>query len=89
MTMTPREREMPLLLSMEAFQHALSVGRTTVYALVAKGEVETVHIGRRCLVTADSLAAYVDRLTGAGSGGADREPARELEGRADDGLTCR
>jgi excisionase family DNA binding protein len=87
MTMAPYESEKPLLLSMEASQHALSVGRTTLYALVAKGEVETVHIGRRCLVRADSLAAYVDRLTGLESDGVKGEPVRELEGRADEGLT--
>jgi excisionase family DNA binding protein len=41
----------------------LGVGRTTVYGLVSRGELQTVHIGRRALVTAESLSAYVKRLT--------------------------
>jgi excisionase family DNA binding protein len=41
----------------------LGVGRTTVYGLVDKGELRLVHIGRRGLITADSLDAYVERLS--------------------------
>jgi excisionase family DNA binding protein len=41
----------------------LGVGRTTVYGLAAKGELQLVHIGRRGLITADSLDAYVERLS--------------------------
>jgi excisionase family DNA binding protein len=43
---------------------ALGVGRTTIYGLVDRGELKTVHIGRRALVTDQSLNAYVERLTG-------------------------
>jgi excisionase family DNA binding protein len=42
----------------------LGVGRTTVYSLVDKGELHLVHIGRRGLVTAESIDAYVERLSG-------------------------
>lgn len=38
------------------------VSRTTVYALVNQGELVKVNIGRRGFITAESLAAYVDRL---------------------------
>ena len=41
----------------------LGVGRTTVYGLVDKGELQLVHIGRRGLITADSLDAYIERLS--------------------------
>jgi excisionase family DNA binding protein len=51
-----------LLLSVEEAAHALSVGRTTLYDLIARREVEAVHIGRRSLVKADSIARYVERL---------------------------
>ena len=43
----------------------LSVGRTTIYSLVAGGELRTVKIGRRSLITAESLREYVGRLAAA------------------------
>lgn len=46
-------------------QHAcetLGVGRTTLYDLAAKGEIEFVKIGRKTLVPADSIERYVERL---------------------------
>jgi excisionase family DNA binding protein len=52
------------LVSIDETAAALAVGRTTVYGLVDKGELQLVHIGRRGLVTADSLDAYVERLSG-------------------------
>jgi excisionase family DNA binding protein len=52
-----------LLHPMEAAAAALGVGRTTVYNLAARGDLRTVHIGRRALVTDESLRAYVERLT--------------------------
>jgi excisionase family DNA binding protein len=43
------------------------VSRTTVYELVNQGELVKVNIGRRGFITAESLAAYVDRLAEAAS----------------------
>jgi excisionase family DNA binding protein len=43
----------------------LSIGRTTVYSLVDRGELQSVKIGRRSLISAESLHSYVARLTGA------------------------
>ena len=34
---------------------ALSVGRTSIYALIKEGRLETVKLGRRTLVKADSI----------------------------------
>lgn len=42
----------------------LSIGRAKLYTLIAGGELDVVKIGRRSLVTAESLDAYVKRLTG-------------------------
>jgi len=39
------------------------IGHTTMYDLINRGEVTKVNIGRRSFVTADSLAAYLDRIT--------------------------
>lgn len=41
------------------------VGRTMIYDLISRGEIQKVNIGRRGFVTAASLVAYVDRLTAA------------------------
>jgi len=43
----------------------LGVGRTKAYELVAAGELEAVHIGKRHLVVAESVADYVARLRAA------------------------
>lgn len=38
------------------------VGITTVYRLVAEGELVKVNIGRRAFITRKSIEAYVDRI---------------------------
>jgi len=53
-----------LLLSIEDAARVLAIGRTSMYRLIAQGEVEVVHIGSRCLVKASSLARFVDQLKG-------------------------
>lgn len=40
----------------------LGVGRSTVYELIAAGELETVKIGARRLIVAASMDAYIERL---------------------------
>lgn len=39
------------------------IGHTTMYELIKRGEIVKVNIGRRSFVTAESLAAYVERLS--------------------------
>ncbi|WP_328447421.1 helix-turn-helix domain-containing protein [Amycolatopsis sp. NBC_00438] len=51
------------LLTVEAAAEQLSIGRTTMYALIKAGEIATVRIGHLRRVPAGALAAYVDRLT--------------------------
>ena len=38
---------------------ALGIGRTSIYALIKEGKLQTVKIGRRTLVKADSIRALV------------------------------
>lgn len=56
----------PFLYTMVDAAKMLGVGRTTIYDLADRGEVEVVHIGRRALVTRESLADFVTRLRAAG-----------------------
>lgn len=39
------------------------IGRTTIYALIKRGELTQVHVGRRTFLTTESLTCYVDRLS--------------------------
>lgn len=62
--MDPQQRKpRRVLLKVEDAARQLSVGRTTMYALIKAGHIPTVRIGQLRRVPADALAAYVDRLT--------------------------
>jgi excisionase family DNA binding protein len=51
-----------LLLTPERTAELLDVSRTTVYALLAAGELESVQIGRSRRIPTDSAEGYVARL---------------------------
>ncbi len=40
---------------------SIGIGRTTIYKLIAQGKLETFKIGRRTLVTTESIRALVDQ----------------------------
>lgn len=50
-----------LLVSIPDAATALSVGRTTVYELMRAGDLETRKMGRRRLITMESLRRLVDK----------------------------
>ena len=50
------------LLSVEAAATQLSIGRTTMYALIKTGTIESVRVGRLRRVPASALTDYVARL---------------------------
>lgn len=50
------------LLTVEEAARRLSVGRTTMYALIGAGVIESVKVGRLRRVPADALTGYVARL---------------------------
>jgi excisionase family DNA binding protein len=52
----------PLLLTPEEAAKLLSVGRTTVYALIKAGDLHPVHIGRSCRLARAELERYVRML---------------------------
>ncbi len=57
---------------------ALRIGRSTLYELAKRGEIEVVHVGRRALVPAASVDAFVGRLRASAASvpGTDRPAAR-------------
>ena len=50
------------LLSVEAAATQLSIGRTTMYALIKTGAITSVRIGRLRRIPAEALTAYTARL---------------------------
>jgi excisionase family DNA binding protein len=51
----------PLLLGVRDAAQVLGIGRSTLYELIAAGEIEVVHIGRSARVPVVALQAFVDR----------------------------
>lgn len=49
-----------LLLRVPEVCELLAVGRSTVYLLMARGELDAVHIGRSVRITTESAVAYVE-----------------------------
>lgn len=52
-----------LLVTPEEAAALLSVGRTTIYALMKAGDLRPVHIGRSCRLPRSELTRYIDGLT--------------------------
>ncbi|MCF2533718.1 helix-turn-helix domain-containing protein [Yinghuangia soli] len=51
-----------VLLKVEEAARRLGIGRTTLYALISSGEIESVPVGRLRRVPVDALHEYVARL---------------------------
>lgn len=54
-----------VLLTVEAAADQLSIGRTTMYALIRAGDIATVRVGRLRRIPADALTAYTAVLLAA------------------------
>lgn len=52
----------PRLLSIKEVRQQTGLGRSTIYALLAKGRLHAVKAGARTLVSSDSVAAFVAQL---------------------------
>jgi excisionase family DNA binding protein len=50
------------LLSVESAAQRLSIGRTTMYALLKRGEITSIRIGRLRRIPTHALTAYTARL---------------------------
>ena len=51
-----------LLFSVEETAETLSIGRTSCFALIRKGHIRSVTIGKRRLVAGDEIEAFASRL---------------------------
>ena len=52
----------PLLHPVEEAAQLLGIGRSQMFELIARGDVESVKIGRLRRIPADALTTYVERL---------------------------
>ncbi|WP_445168254.1 helix-turn-helix domain-containing protein [Mycolicibacterium sp. Dal123E01] len=52
----------PQLHTVETVQERLKVGRSTVFDLIASGDLRSVKIGRRRLVSESALNAFIARI---------------------------
>jgi len=59
----PRTR----LLAIEGVLDRLPIGRTKLYELLGKGELESCSLGARRFVPEDALDAYIERLRSPGA----------------------
>lgn len=50
----------PIALSINDTAKALSLGRTSIYALIREGRLEAIKLGRRTLIKAESLRRLVE-----------------------------
>ena len=53
----------PLLHSIQSSTQILGIGRSSLYGLIAEGEICTVKIGRRTLIPDREIRRYVESLT--------------------------
>jgi excisionase family DNA binding protein len=58
----PGPRAHVLLLTVEEAAERLGIGRTTMFALIRSGDVESVRIGRLRRIRPAALEAYTSRL---------------------------
>jgi excisionase family DNA binding protein len=50
----------PMLLTIREAAGVLRIGRSTVYELIGRGDIEVVHIGRAVRVPVDALRVFVE-----------------------------
>lgn len=57
-----RETRMKLTYSIAEACELLGIGRTTLYGAIKKGELKACKVGRRTLISSQSLQLFVDSL---------------------------
>jgi excisionase family DNA binding protein len=59
---TPAGTEGNLLMTIRDAAEALGLGRSTVYELIGRGQLEVVHVGRSVRVPTDAVRSFVESL---------------------------
>ncbi len=62
MNLTEAAQTPPLAHSIPATARLIGVGRTKIYELINSGELRSIHIGNRHLVTDDEVRQLLQRL---------------------------
>lgn len=55
----------PITVTVADARKAIGIGHTKLYELIGAGKLRTVKVGRRTLVTTESIRAFVDTLEAA------------------------
>ena len=63
---SPSWGEAPICVRVEQAMRLLDIGKTKLYELLASGDLEAIHIGRRTLIMRDSIDDLVERSRGRG-----------------------
>jgi hypothetical protein len=71
----------PVLTSIRGAQSLLSLSRSSVWLLVSNGEIESFNIGKRRLITIDSIHQLIERRLKK-AGGTPQQPVSVMDGRA-------
>jgi excisionase family DNA binding protein len=69
----------PVLLTVVGAARMLGIGRTTIYDLIARGQLDVVHIGRAARIPVASVDRFVDDLRGRQAASQEALAARERE----------
>ena len=57
----------PLAITIRSTREALSLGTTKIYELIAEGELTVLKVGRKTLVTTESVRRLVERASTEGA----------------------
>lgn len=57
----------PVTVTVADAKNALGIGTTMIYELIGKGRLRTVKLGRRTLISTESIYALVEHQPGLGS----------------------
>jgi excisionase family DNA binding protein len=57
-----RNELVPKLLTIVDAARLLGIGRTTLYELIARGQLEVLHIGRAARIPIESVDSFIDAL---------------------------
>jgi excisionase family DNA binding protein len=53
----------PLLVTVEEAARLLGIGRTTMFGLIGSGEIKSVRLGKRRLISRKSLEQFVEEIS--------------------------